>query len=135
MQARIGFEMNLQARTIAVIDDDPRVLESLLNFLASCGYKAESHLSAEQFLGSGGLSRCMCVIADIEMPKMSGLGLLQHIRSKNCAVPVVLITGKPTDNSESFYLEKGAIGFFRKPVDCDELVDLIGSVCDGSNPD
>jgi FixJ family two-component response regulator len=135
MQARIGSEMNLQARTIAVIDDDPRVLESLLNFLASCGYKAESYLSAEQFLGSGGLSRSKCVIADIEMPRMSGLGLLQHIRSSNCAVPVVLITGKPSENSESFYLERGAIGFFRKPVDCDALVDLIGSVCDRSSPD
>lgn len=127
--------MNVQASTIAVIDDDPRVLESLLNFLASCGYKAESYLSAEQFLGSGGLSRCMCVIADIEMPKMTGLGLLHHIRSSNCAVPVVLITGKPSENSEGFYLERGAIAFFRKPVDCDALVDLIGSLCNRSNPD
>jgi len=121
--------MNLPARMIAVIDDDPRVLESLLNFLASCGYSAESYLSAEQFLGSGGLSRCMCVIADIEMSKMTGLGLLQHIKSSNCTVPVVIITGKPSENSEDFYLEKGAIGFFRKPVDCDALADLIGSVC------
>jgi len=121
--------MNGEARTIAVIDDDPRVLESLLNFLNSCGYKAESYLSAEQFLGSGGLSRCMCVIADIEMPQMSGLGLLQHVKSSNCAVPVVIITGKPSANSEAFYLDRGAIGFFRKPVDCDALVDLIGSVC------
>ena len=127
--------MNLKARTIAVIDDDPRVLESLLNFLASCGYKAESYLSAEQFLGSGALSRCMCVIADIEMPKMSGLGLLQHIRSSNSAVPVVLITGKPSENSESFYSERGATGFFRKPVDCEALVDLIGSVFDRSRQD
>lgn len=129
MQEKIGVEMNLLARTIAVIDDDPRVLESLLNFLASCGYKAESYLSAEQFLGSGGLSRCMCVIADIEMRKMSGLGLLQLIRSSNSPVPVVIITGKPSENSETFYLERGAIGFFRKPVDCDALADLIGSVC------
>ena len=127
--------MNLQARTIAVVDDDPRVLESLLNFLASCGYKAESYLSAEQFLGSGALSRCMCIIADIEMQKMSGLGLLQQIRGSNSAVPVVLITGKPSETSESFYLERGAIGFFRKPVDCDALVDLIGSVCNRPNPD
>jgi FixJ family two-component response regulator len=127
--------MNVQARMIAVIDDDPRVLESLLNFLASCGYKAESYLSAEQFLGSGVFSRCMCVIADIEMPKMSGLGLLQHIRSCNCTVPVVIITGKPSENSEAFYLERGAIGFFRKPVDCDALVDLIGSVCNRSDSD
>jgi FixJ family two-component response regulator len=133
VQARIGVEMNVH--TIAVIDDDPRVLESLVNLLASCGYKAESYLSAEQFLGSGGLSRCMCIVADIEMRKMSGLGLLQHLRSTNCAVPVVIITGKPSENSESFYLERGAIGFFKKPVDGDALVDLIGSVCNRSNPD
>ena len=129
MPARIGVEMNVDARTIAVIDDDPRVLESLLNFLSSCGYKAESYISAEQFLGSGGLSRCMCIIADIEMRKMSGLGLLQHVRSRNSALPVVIITGKPSERSEAFYLERGAIGFFRKPVDCDALADLIGSVC------
>ena len=127
--------MNVQARTIAVIDDDPRVLESLLNYLASCGYKAESYLSAEQFLGSGALSNCMCIIADIEMPKMSGLGLLQHIRSSNSTVPVVIITGKPSEHSEAFYLERGAIGFFRKPVDCDALADLIGSVCERSHSD
>jgi FixJ family two-component response regulator len=135
VQARIGVEMNVQARMIALIDDDPRVLESLLNFLASCGYRAESYLSAEQFLGSGALSNCMCIIADIEMPKMSGLCLLQHVRSSNCPVPVVIITGKPSEHSEAFYLEKGAIGFFRKPVDCDALADLIGSVCNRSHSD
>jgi FixJ family two-component response regulator len=127
--------MSSQARTIAVIDDDPRVLESLLNFLASCGYKAESYLSAEQFLGSGGLSRCMCVIADIEMRAMSGLGLLQQVRSSKCAVPVVIITGKPSEHSEAFYLERGAVGFFRKPVDCDALAGLIGAVCNRSSSD
>jgi len=135
VQARVGVEMNVQAHTIAVIDDDPRVLESLVNFLASCGYKAESYLSAEQFLGSGALSRCMCIIADVEMRAMTGLGLLQHIRSSNCAVPVVIITGKPSEHAEAFYRERGATGFFRKPVDGDALVDLIGSVCNRSNPD
>jgi FixJ family two-component response regulator len=121
--------MSLQARTIAVIDDDPRVLEALVNLLASFGYRAESYLSAEQFLGSDGLSRSSCIITDVEMQKMSGLGLLQYVRSSNNAVPVVIITGKPSENSEAFYLERGAIGFFRKPVDGDALVDLIDSVC------
>jgi FixJ family two-component response regulator len=37
--------MGMQARTIAVIDDDLRVLESLINLLASCGYKAEGYCS------------------------------------------------------------------------------------------
>ena len=120
--------MRVQARTIAVIDDDLRVLESLVNLLASCGYKAESYGSAEQFLECDGLSKSFCIIADVEMRKMSGLGLLQHVKSIRSPVPVVIITGKPSENSESFYLEKGAIGFFRKPVDGDALIDLIRSV-------
>jgi FixJ family two-component response regulator len=119
----------VQARTIAVIDDDLRVVESLVNLLASCGYKAESYCSAEQFLGCDGLSRSCCSITDVQMRRMSGLGLLQH--AKRSPVPVVIITGNASENSESFYLEKGAIGFFRKPVDGDALITLIRLLSSG----
>jgi FixJ family two-component response regulator len=121
--------MNKLDRSIAVIDDDLRVLESLVNLLASFEYKAESYKSAEQFLGSGALSRTSCIITDVEMRQMSGLGLLQHLKNSHCTVPVIIITGKPSARSEAFYLESGAAGFFRKPVDGDALVELIGSVC------
>src|SRR5882762_2220274 len=121
--------MGTQARTIAVIDDDLRVLESLINLLDSCGYQAEGYDSAEEFLESGGLQKTSCVITDMEMGQMSGLGLLHHINSIDSPVPVIIITGKPSENSESFYLERGAVGFFRKPVDGDALADLLNSVC------
>jgi FixJ family two-component response regulator len=121
--------MKVLGRTIAVIDDDLRVLESLVNLLASFGYKAESYKSAEQFLESGTLSRICCIVTDVEMRQMSGLDLLQHLKNSNCTVPVIIITGKPSARSEAFYLESGATGFFRKPVDGDALVELIGSVC------
>jgi FixJ family two-component response regulator len=124
-----GSEMNIQGRTIAVIDDDLRVLESLVNLLASFGYKAESYASAEQFLTSGGLSRTSCIITDVEMRQMSGLGLLQYLKNGNSTIPIIIITGKASARSEAFYLESGAVGFFRKPVDGDALVELIGSVC------
>ncbi len=123
--------MSTQARTIAVIDDDLRVLESLINLLASCGYKAEGYSSAEEFLESGGVQKSSCVITDVEMRQMNGLGLLQHISSTTKSLPVVIITGKPSEKSESFYLENGAVGFFRKPVDGDALVDLLNEVCKG----
>jgi FixJ family two-component response regulator len=51
------------------------------------------------------------------------------LKNRNCTVPVIIITGKPSARSEAFYLESGAVGFFRKPVDGDALVELIGSVC------
>jgi FixJ family two-component response regulator len=121
--------MNLSDRRIAVIDDDLRVLESLVNLLASFGCKAESYKSAEQFLGSGTLSQTSCIVTDVEMRQMSGLGLLQYLKKNNSTVPVIIITGKPSAQSEAFYLESGAVGFFRKPVDGDALVELIGSVC------
>jgi FixJ family two-component response regulator len=121
--------MNVQGRTIAVIDDDLRVLESLVNLLASFGYKAESYKSAEQFLEAGTISQTCCIVTDVEMRQMSGLGLLQYLKNSNCAVPVIIITGKPSARSEAFYLENGAVGFFRKPVDGDALIELIGSVC------
>jgi len=121
--------MNVLDRRIAVIDDDPRVLESLVNLLKSFGYIAESYKSAEQFLESGTLSRTSCIVTDVEMRQMSGLGLLQYLKNRNCTVPVIIITGKPSARSETFYLESGAVGFFRKPVDGDALVELIGAVC------
>jgi FixJ family two-component response regulator len=121
--------MSIQVRSIAVIDDDLRVLESLINLLASCGYQAEGYCSAEQFLESGGLQKSSCVVTDVEMRQMSGLALLHHINNTEAPLPVVIITGKPSENSDSFYLERGAVGFFRKPIDGDALVDLLKRVC------
>ncbi len=63
------------------------------------------------------------------MRQMSGLDLLQFLKERNCDVPVIIITGKPSERSEAFYLERGAVGFFRKPVDGEALVELIDSVC------
>jgi FixJ family two-component response regulator len=121
--------MSSQTYTIAVIDDDSRVLESLANLLSSFGYSAQTYQSAEQFLDSGTLARIDCIVTDVEMRQMSGLGLLQFLKSSNSAVPVIIITGKPSERSEAFYLENGAAGFFRKPVDGEALVELIGAVC------
>jgi FixJ family two-component response regulator len=121
--------MSVQACAIAVIDDDPRVLESLANLLSSFGYSTQTYESAEQFLKSGTLSQTSCIITDVEMRQMSGLGLMRFLKNSNCAVPVIILTGKPSERSEAFYLENGAVGFFRKPVDGEALVELIGSVC------
>jgi FixJ family two-component response regulator len=61
------------------------------------------------------------------MREMSGLDLLQHLKNSNCSVPAIITTGRPEAPSEEFYLESGAVGFFRrKPIDGDAPVELIG---------
>src|SRR6202046_3209452 len=93
-----GLKMHSPLRIVAVIDDDDRVRESLHNLLASYGYNAEAVASAELFLASDGPSRSNCIIADVQMRKrqMSGLELLQRIKSSQLEVPVIIITGKPS---------------------------------------
>jgi len=122
-----GLKMDSPMRIIAVIDDDDRVRESLHSLLASYGYNAEEYASAELFLAEGGISKSHCIIADVQMRKrqMTGLELLQRVRSSQPEVPVIIITGKPSANSEAFYLDKGANGFFRKPIDGHALLTLI----------
>jgi FixJ family two-component response regulator len=122
-----GLEMHSPLPIIAVIDDDDRVRESLLNLLASYGYKAEAFASAELFLASAGPSAINCIIADVQMRKrqMTGLELLERVRSSQPELPVIIITGKPSSRSEAFYLDKGANGFFRKPIDGHALMALI----------
>ena len=122
-----GLKMHSPLRIIAVIDDDDRVRESLHNLLASYGHNAEAFASAELFLASDGPSRSNCIIADVQLRKrqMTGLELLQRVRSSQPEVPVIVISGKPSSRSEAFYRDKGANGFVRKPIDGQALMALI----------
>jgi FixJ family two-component response regulator len=120
-----GLKMHSPLRIIAVIDDDDRVRESLHNLLASYGYNPEAFASAELFFASDGLSKSNCIIADIQTRQMTGLELLERVRSSQPEVPVIIITGKPSSRSEAFYLDKGANGFFRKPIDGQAFMALI----------
>jgi FixJ family two-component response regulator len=105
------------------------VLESLANLLASFGYYARPFLSAVDMLAADILSQVCCVITDREMPVMNGLELLERIKQSGPSVPVIIITGKPCEDTEAFYVSRGAAGFLRKPLDCDTLCALLEQCC------
>lgn len=121
--------MTNPTRGIAIVDDDDRVLESLVNFITSLGYQPYPFTSAADMLATDVLSQVCCVITDREMPLMSGLDLLEHIKQAGSSVPVIIITGKPSEDTESFYASRGAAGFLRKPLDCDALYGLLQRCC------
>jgi FixJ family two-component response regulator len=121
--------MTTPARGIAIVDDDYRVLESLANLIASFGYRPYPFTSATDMLATDALSQVSCVITDREMPVMSGLDLLAHIRRSGISVPVIVITGELSEDTESFYVGLGAAGFLRKPLDDDALCGLLRRCC------
>jgi FixJ family two-component response regulator len=107
---------------VAVVDDDPRVRESLESLIASAGLTACVFSRAEDFLRGGDLAAAGCLITDVRMPGMDGVALQRLVRSLRPELPVIFITAHHDDEVERRALAEGAACFFRKPFDAGELL-------------
>jgi FixJ family two-component response regulator len=110
---------------ISVIDDDASVRAATNNLLCSHGYLVHTFASAEEFLQSVHLDNSACVIADVQMPAMSGLDLLTHMRAKGYPAPFIFITAFPEDSVRARAMKAGAICFLAKPFAGPVLVNCI----------
>jgi FixJ family two-component response regulator len=107
---------------ISVIDDDVSVRVATDNLLNSHGYRVRTFASAEEFLQSSQLHESICVIADVQMPGMSGLDLLRLMRARGYNAPFILITAFPEENIRVSALKAGATGFLAKPFAAPDLI-------------
>jgi FixJ family two-component response regulator len=115
--------MNATSKPIvAVVDDDPRIRESLESLIESAGFEARVFPLAEDFLSGELLAEMDCLITDVRMPKMDGLELQRRVRLKRPELPVIFITAHHDDEVERRALAEGAACFFRKPFDAGELL-------------
>jgi FixJ family two-component response regulator len=110
---------------ISVIDDDASVRAATDNLLSSHGYRVQTFASAEEFLQSTDLHSSSCVIADVQMPGMSGLELLTHVRARGHSAPFIFITAFPEDSVRARALRAGAIGFLAKPFGAPALINYV----------
>jgi FixJ family two-component response regulator len=116
---------------IAVVDDDPRVLESLENLLESAGYSARLFSSPGQLLVACDLAHIDCLISDIRMPIMDGLALEQVIRRAFPELPVILITARDIPG-ETIANRPGIRACFHKPFDAQQLLAAVASAVSGA---
>ena len=110
---------------ISVIDDDASVRAATNNLLSSHGYLIQTFVSADDFLQSTRLAESSCVVADVQMPGMSGLDLLTHMRARGYSVPFIFITAFPDESVRAQALKAGAICFLAKPFAGPVLIDCI----------
>lgn len=118
----------LRVLTVAVVDDDQRILESLKNLLESADHSVRGFASATALLDSGCLSVVDCLISDIGMPGMDGFELLRAVQSLRPELQVILITGHAELLSQMPRSGFSQYRLFRKPFDGEELLAAIGKV-------
>lgn len=109
---------------IAVVDDDPRVLESLENLFESAGYSVRTFSSGLSLLDAG-LSDIDCLITDIGMPGMDGFELLDMVKKTRPTLPVFLLTGRHEIGDQHRTTGRDIGGFFKKPFGGHDLLAAI----------
>src|SRR5690348_11296503 len=109
---------------VFVVDDDAGIRDSMRTLLASAGFKARSFNSAEAFLADATLKRG-CLIADVRMPGMSGLELLEDLGRHQLSLPVIVMTGHADIPLAVRAMKAGAIDFLEKPLDSKQLIESV----------
>jgi FixJ family two-component response regulator len=102
---------------VSVVEDDQFFRESMRRLMRSLGHRVEAFASAADFLASPYLAETACLIADVNMPAMTGVELYRRLVDSGHAIPTILVTAYADDDVESRAMKDGVICYLRKPVD------------------
>ena len=125
-------KVSQERRLIAIVDDDESVREAIRGLMRASGFAAEAFESAEHFLSSADLDRVAFLIADVNMPGMSGPELHRRLASSGKQIPTILITAYPNEQVRARAIADGVRGFLDKPFVEDDLLSCIRSALGSS---
>jgi FixJ family two-component response regulator len=112
--------------TVFVVDDDASVRKSVVRLLKSAGYRTAGFASADEFLESWeGNPAPGCVLLDLLMPGLDGLQLQQRLQTSTHGIPVIFITGHGDVPSSVAAMKAGAVDFFSKPFNDEDLLQAV----------
>jgi two-component system, LuxR family, response regulator FixJ len=100
---------------VHIVDDDEAVRQSLAFMLSTAGLPVRLYESATSFLDGLAEVQGGCLITDVRMPDMTGIELLQALKSKACSLPTIVITGHGDVPLAVEAMKAGAVDFIEKP--------------------
>jgi len=118
----------LEGRRILIVDDELIMRESLAGWLERDGYVIETAASGEEGLERLKETRFDILLVDIKMDGMSGLDVLEKVKSTDPDVAVVMITAYGSISTAIDAMKKGAYEYLLKPFDPNELGVLIEKI-------
>jgi FixJ family two-component response regulator len=123
-----------KAPLVAIVDDDEFFRGSMRRLMRSLGYTVEAFPSAAVFLASRRLDNTTCLIADIQMPGMTGVELNARLIEAGRKIPTILVTAYPDEVTRARALKDGVVCYLRKPFDDNDLMDCIRKAVEGGRP-
>ncbi len=110
---------------VYVVDDDASVRNALEMLMISADMEVLAFKSAEDFLEYEFREEKACLVTDIRMKGLSGLELQQQLAGRGIKIPVIFLTAFDSNESRQQAKQAGAVGYLRKPVDDQALLDTI----------
>lgn len=114
-------------KIVIVIDDDPKILELVKEFLESHGYHVIPATTGEQALIKAEISKPDVLILDVMMPGMDGYQTCRHLKldARLSGVPVIMFTASNDPKFQQQAFAAGADLCLSKPFDLDRLLNLV----------
>ena len=119
-------------KPVWIVDDDRSIRWVIEKALSREGIAYNSFASAQEALDALGASTPEVLVSDIRMPGRSGLELLQAVKQRHPAVPVIVMTAYSDLDSAVAAFQGGAYEYLPKPFDVDQAVELIRRALDES---
>lgn len=119
---------------VCIVDDDAAARKSLGFMLDMAGYTTAQFESGLKFLEASESGICKCLIADVRMPQMSGIELLERIKTRRPDLAVVVMTGHGDIPLAVDAMKRGAADFIEKPLDNERLLLAINNALNGPIP-
>src|ERR1700676_4737298 len=120
---------------ISIVDDDQSFRDSMRRLLKALNYPVVVFPSAAEFLASPMLAATACLVADVQMPAMTGVELYEHLIETGHSIPTILVTGYPNDGVRERMLTLGVACYLPKPLEEAEMIGCLRSaVAHGQAP-
>lgn len=96
-----------------------------MRLMRSAEFDGVPYSSIDDFLQSHLTGHNMCVVADVHMPGTNALELPKTLRERGLDIPVIFLTADYSDITRERIRQTGGSGYFKKPVDDQNLIDMI----------
>lgn len=116
--------MNSQP-VVYVVEDDPMLLRVTRSILQAAGYSPQVHASAEEFMAAYDPSRPGCLVLDLHMAGLGGLGLIDWLHERGHALPTIVVSATEAVPDAIRAMKGGAMDFLRKPVAREALLTAV----------